>query len=261
MRSLNIIFVSVLLLTLFLGAVYGFAQVNGQSSGFVQYKVAFNSSENPALSVSATVNESAQPANQAGFIDLTLGISFDSTSLTYSKDVNSSSLPEVFPYLPAITNQSLSYAFHGYLIDAKLVNAGQVQVTFNGTVYSGTKYLFSFSATNSSSVNSLTGNGDIICLPSDLIDTAQISLNQTGTVTATLLSTDLPLNSVSVKVNSVGVSLFGVLLAAVVAIAALTIFRKVRENKRSNQAEEERRKEEGTENEGADEDKPSYWVD
>lgn len=127
MRSPNVIFASFLVLTLILGAIGSFAQVKGQSSGFVQYKVEFSSRENSTLQVFAVINESVQPTNQVGLIDLTLGISFDSFSFAYSKDVNSSSLPEVFPYLPTVTNQSLSYAFHGCTAAGKLDNVGQAR--------------------------------------------------------------------------------------------------------------------------------------
>ena len=261
---MNVIFVSFLLLTIFLGAVGSFAQVRGQSSGFVQYSVALGSKENPTLQVSGLVNESVQPAGQAGFIDLTLGVAFNSSSFVFSRDVNSSSLPEFFPYLPTITNQSLSYAFHGYSATVGLVNEGQVQVQFNGTVYSGTKYSVSFSLSNSSNESPITGVGDVVCLPSGLIDTVQLSFNQTGTISATLVSTDLPLNSASTDVNPVGISIFGVLVIIVVAIAVLAIYSRARKNKSMNQADE-RETDQGDSAEGESgekqEEKPSYWVD
>ena len=261
MRSSNVIFISVLVLTLLSSAFGGFAEVKGQSYGYAQYKVALNGIENSTLAASAVVNETVQPTNKAGFIDLTLAASFDSSSLSYSKIVNSSSLPEFFPYLPAVTNQSLSYTFRGYSVTAKLDNVGQVPVTFNGTVYIGTKYLVFFSVDDSSKANSVTGNGNITCLPSDLMDSVQLSLNQTGTVNATLLSTDLPLVAASTGVNPVGISLFGVLLVAAVAIAVLAIYRKVRQNKGTNQTEEDESRQENAEKKVGDEDKPPYWVD
>jgi hypothetical protein len=263
MRLSKIIILAVLTLTLFFGSTANCLLV-GPSSGYIQYKIAFANSKNSSLPITAVVNETVQPTGQAGFVDLTLGILSNFANFTYSRDVNASSLPEIFPYLTGLTNQSISYQIRGYALTASLVNAGQTTVTFNGTSYQATKYLVSFSATNSSSENSFSGSGDVICLPSDLIDTAELSLNQTATVNVTLLSTNLSLTGAASGINPVGASLLGVLLIAAVAIAAPTIFRKVKENKHKDQANEseaEKSQESSSDQEKGDENKPSYWVD
>jgi hypothetical protein len=262
MRSFKII-TAILTLTLLFGAAANFALANGQSSGYVQYQVAISSSEKSALPITAVVNETVQPTGQTGFVDLTLFISSNAENFTYSRDVNSSSLPEIFPYLPALTNQSLSYEVKGFSIRASIVDAGQVAVTFNSATYQATKYLVSFSAVNSSSAKSFYGNGDIISMPSGLIDTVQISLNQTASVNLTLLSTNLSLNAPADSINPVGASLLGVALIAAVAIAAPTIFRKTKKNKSKDQtqdSENETGKESSEKHEDEGE-KPSYWVD
>ena len=63
-------------------------------------------------------------------------------------------------------------------------------------------------------------------MPSGLIDTIQLSLNQTATVNATLLSTDLSLNAPASSINPLGASLLGIAITASVAIAGPTIFKK-----------------------------------
>lgn len=264
MSSYKIVIIAILTLTLLFAAAANFALANGQSSGYVQYKVTISNPENSILPITAIVNWTAEPAGQTGFVDLTLVISSATANFSYSRDVNSSSLPEIFPYLSGLTNQSLSYEIKGISFTANLVNTGQVPVTFNGTAYQATKYLVSFSAVNSSSAKSFSGNGDIISMPSGLIDTVQLSLNQTASVNATLLSTNLSLNAPASKINPLGASLLGVALIAGVAIAAPTIFKKVKENKRSEQTQDSETKtsQEGdVKQENEDEKKPSYWVD
>ncbi|HMK94053.1 MAG TPA: hypothetical protein VK536_01505 [Candidatus Limnocylindrales bacterium] len=258
----KIIVLVVLASMLFFGSLANCVLV-GPSSGYVQYKISFTSSKNSSLLINAIVNETVRPTGQAGFIDLTLGVFSNFANFTYSRDVNATSLPEIFPYLTGLTNQSFSYQIRGYALTASLVDAGQTTVTFNGTNYQATKYLVSFSATNSSSENSISGSGDIICLPSDLIDTAQLSLNQTATVNVTLLSTNLSLSGAASGINPVGASLLGILLAAAVAIAAPTIFRNAKKNKQKDQAEEsdgDKDQKSSSDQEKGDE-KPSYWVD
>jgi hypothetical protein len=215
------------------------------------------------LPITAVVNETVQPTGQTGFVNLTLFISSNSANFTYSKDLNSSSLPEIFPYLPALRNQSLSYEVKGFSITASIVNSGQVAVTFNSATYQATKYLVSFSAVNSSSAKSFYGNGDIISMPSGLIDTVRISLNQTASVNLTLLSTNLSLNAPADSINPVGASLLGVALVVAVAIAAPTIFRKAKKNKSKDQTQEsenETSRDSGEKQEDEGE-KPSYWAD
>ena len=72
-------------------------------------------------------------------------------------------------------------------------------------------------------------------MPSGLIDTVQLSLNQTASINATLLSTNLSLNAPAGSINPVGASVLGVALVAAVAIAAPTIYtRKEEKTRRAN---------------------------
>jgi hypothetical protein len=268
MRSLRIIIVSMFVLTLLLGVAANFALASGPSSGYVQYKVNVSGQENSVMPISApfstTVNWAVQPSGQSGFVDITIALSSDISNLSYSRVVNASSLPEIFPYLSGLTNQSLSYQIQGFSINANIVNSGQVSTTFNNTSYQATKYVVSFSAVNSSSATSFSGNGTIISMPSGLIESVQLSLNQTASVDIVLLSTDLSLNAQAGSINPLGASLLGVALIAAVAIAGPTIFKKTKDNKNKKQAQNNETKppqESDAKQEKEDEKKPSYWVD
>lgn len=264
MGSLSFLSVAILMSMLVVGAAASFVLATGQSSGYVQYKINIINPDDPASPRTAIVNESAQPTGQTGFVDLTLSLSSTAMNFTYSKDVNSSSLPEIFPYLSGLTNQSFSYEVQGLSITANLVNTGQVPVTFNGVTYQATQYLVSFSAMNSSSMKSISAYGNIISMPSGLIYTVQLSLNQTTSVNVTLLSTNLTLTDPSSSVNPLGASVLGAGVIAAVAIAAPTIFKKVKHNKTNDQDqtnEVRANQENDSEQENRDEKKPSYWVD
>ena len=262
MHSLKIVAATLLMLTIIFGVGTSFALTYGPSNGYVQYKVAANGSASNFKSISGIVNESAQPTGQTGFVNLVLGITSTVANLTYSKNINTTSLPEIFPYLPTVTNQSLSYQTEGISISANLINAGQTSVTFNGTAYQATKFLIAFSAVNSSNALSFSGNGSIISFPSGLIDTVQISLNQTASINATLLSTNLSLNAPSGNINPIGVSILGVALSVAVVIAAPTIYKREKKKHEGQTREDENKnsQENDVKKENEDE-KPSYWVD
>ena len=262
MHSLKIMVAAFLVLTILAGAGTSFALTYGPSNGYVQYKITASGTSGFFQSVSGFVNESAQPTGQTDFVNLTLGISSIAENFTYSRDVNTTSLPEIFPYLPAITNQSLSYQTQGISISANLINEGQTAVTFNGVTYQATKFLVSFSAVNSSNALSFSGNGTIISMPSGLIDTVQFSLNQTASINATLLSTNLSLDAPTSSINPVGASVLGSALVVAVAIAAPTIYKREKNKGHEEQTREDENKtgqESDTKQE--DEKKPSFWVD
>lgn len=265
MHSLKIVVVDFLVLTISFAMGTSFALTYGPSSGYVQYNVTASSSSSAFPSVSGVVNETVQPTGQSGFVNLILGISSSEANFTYSKVVNTTSLLEIFPYLPAITNQSLSYQTQGISISANLINAGQTPVAFNGTTYQATQFLISFSAANSTNDLSISGNGSVVTFPSGLIDTVQLSLNQTASINATLLSTNLSLNAPAGGINPVGASVLGVALAAAVAIAAPTIYRREEKKKKHEEqtrnAENENSQKSGEKQEDTNEEKPSYWVD
>ena len=236
----------------------------GPSSGFVQYQVTVSSPEKSVACFTTFVNETAQPSGQSGIIDLTVAISSAASNFTYSRDVNSSSLPEIFPYLPALTNQSLSYQVDGFSIQVNLVNKGQVAVIFEGTSYQATNFLVSFSATTSTASTSFSGDGNVTSLPSGLIDTAQLSVNQTVSVDAALLSTDLSINAPASSISPAGVSLLGIALLAAIVVAVPAIFKKAsskKHNKQNQENETNNSQESNETKENQNDQKPSYEVD
>ena len=93
-------------------------------------------------------------------------------------------------------------------------------------------------------------------MPSGLINSAQLTLNQTTTVNVTLLSTNLPLIDPPAGINIVGASMFGGAIIAVAAITALAVYRRTKNRKSSTQAQAS-----GTETNQDSGSKPSYGVD
>lgn len=262
MHSFKILLTAFLVLTVLAGIGTSFALTYGPSTGYAQYKITAIGTAGFFQSVSGFVNESAQPSGQTGFVNLTLGIYSTAENLTYSRDINTTALPEIFPYLPAITNQSLSYQTQGISISGNLINSGQTAITFNDVTYQATKFLVSFSAVNSSSALSFSGNGSIISMPSGLIYTVQFSLNQTASINATLLSTNLSLDTPSSSINPAGVSVLGATLVVAVAIAAPTIYKREKNKVHEEQAQvDENKTDQKNDIPQEDEKKPSFWVD
>jgi hypothetical protein len=255
MGSVKIFVAMLLSLMLLIGVVY--AVDFGPSSGFVSYQVTVSSQENSVASFTTVVNETAQPSGQNGLIDLTLALSSAASNFTYSRDVNSSSMPEIFPYLPVLTNQSLSYQVDGFSIQLNLVNKGQAAVVFDGTSYQATNFLVSFSAATSTASlasTSVSGEGNITSLPS----------NQTVKVDATLLSTDLSINAPASNISPEGVSLLGIAIVVAIVIAVPTIFMQALRKKHNKQPQENETKNSQENNEtkeNQNDQKPSYQVD
>jgi len=262
LHSFNKLIIIAFISILFIGANSASAQpIIGQSTGYVQYNISITGFDDHLLLEDFLVTESVSPTGQPDFIDVTLSLSSESTNFTYSRVVNSTSLPMLFPYLPGLTNQSFSYAMQGISISASLDNTGQTPVTFNDNTYQATKYLVSLSATNNSKVVSAQGN--IVSMPSGLIYSIQLSFNQQS-VELTLISTDLELNQPQSSVDPLGASILGGGAILAVAIAAPTIFKKIKHNKpkQPTKTSQTKNKQENHENSNKeDENKPSYWVD
>lgn len=263
LRSFNKLVILAFISILFIGANSASAQpIIGQSAGYVQYSISITGFDDHLLLEDFLVTESVSPTGQPDFIEVALSLSSELTNFTYSRVVNSTSLPMIFPYLPGLTNQSFSYSMQGISISASLDNTGQTPVTFNDNIYQATKYLVSFSATNNSKTVSAQGN--IVSMPSGLIYSVQLSFNQQSSVDLTLISTDLELNQPQSSVDPLGASILGGGAILAVAIAAPTIFKKIKRNKpnpqtKTNQTKNNQESDKNSNKE--DENKPSYWVD
>jgi hypothetical protein len=247
------------LLALGVSANFAFAASNPVQC-YVQYRVTVNNQGDSTASRTVTVNESAKPTSQNGFIAITLALSSSKANFTYSRDVNSSSLPEVFPYLSGLANQSFSYQVHGVSISANLVNKGAVPVSFNSKSYDATNYQVSFSAMNSSSGKSLSASGSLVSMPSGLIYSVQLLINGTTSINVQLVSTNLPLTDSPSSANTLGVAMVGAGVFGAAALAAPTIFKRVKHGTSAKNNIPINADETKTQPENGDE-KPSYWVD
>jgi hypothetical protein len=219
------------------------------TSGYVSYEVMVSTQVTPNP-VNFVVNESSSPTNQNGFDKITLGLSSSMQNLSYSKLVNTSSLPEVLPYIPGIiTNQSISYSTHGVSLSAQISNMETAPISFNGTSYAGQKYSLSLSLTNSSSGQTLTASGTALAFPSGLLYSVKIqNSNDTDSVNVQLLSTSLPLKDPTSSASTAeGAAMVG---AGILAAAAIAIPWKFR-----------RKKSVAASSGSNSESKPSYWVD
>jgi len=155
------------------------------TSGYAAYSV--HVTQNGTARTIA-VNESVTPSSNAGKSILLVTVEAASSNFTYSHIINSSSA--LFPYLPAIANESYSHAGKSYNVTASISKQGTSQVTFQGKAYTLTNY--AFSAKIDSAKGSRTISGSVSAFPSDLVYSASAQVNKTSVV-ATLTSTSLPL--------------------------------------------------------------------
>ena len=157
------------------------------SSGYVAYNVQVTQN---GTTRAASVNESVTPSSSPGESIILLTVEGTQSNFTYSRAVNSSLT--LFPYLPAISNQSYSYSNSSYTVSAKISQQGTSQVTFQGKAYTLTDY--AFSADVGSANGSQTITGTISAFPSDLVYSATAQSNSTS-VAATLTATSLSLSA------------------------------------------------------------------
>ncbi|MDG6898984.1 MAG: hypothetical protein JRN12_02450 [Nitrososphaerota archaeon] len=206
-----------------------------QESGFVTYKVTLTGASGQHVLI---VNETAGPAVEAGFSDLTVELTAGQQNLTYSKLVNSTS--SLLPYLSTLSSQAFSYTngtSRGFSANFSVV--GTTTVTFHGSQYTLTEY--SFSTSGSYGNRSLSVNGTLETFPSSLVYSAAVSLGNVS-VQAVIQDTDLQLaqssaTSPSATAVGAGIGVSGFALAA-------ALFVRRRDRKSRSQRE-----------------KPLHWVD
>jgi len=157
------------------------------SSGYVAYNVQVTQN---GTTRAASVNESVTPSASESIVLLT--VEGTQSNFTYSRAVNSSLT--LFPYLPAISNQSYSYTNSSYTVSAKISQQGTSQVTSQGKAYTLTEY--AFSADIGSANGSRTITGTVSAFPSDLVYSVTAQANSTS-VAATLTATSLSLSGAS----------------------------------------------------------------
>lgn len=226
-----------LALSLFLlaaGSMLAIAFAASPDQGFVAYSATL--SNNGSVLKTATINESSAPASQSGFLTLTFNLVSGNSHLSYSKVVNGSALPTVFPYIPAsvLTNQTFSYSRGDISLNAHLTNAGQSQITFNGNNYQASNYQVALSATNSSSGKTLSASGNMQLAPSGLLYSLDVQVNSTATLQVQLIGTSLSLASPSSSTSTtMGIAIVGAGVIGSVALAVPSFF-KMRKSRRGN---------------------------
>jgi hypothetical protein len=206
-------------------------------SGFAAYSVQVNSR---GSSRNLTVNESISPTSNAGFDRLILKVASGSWNFNYSRSVNSSL--DLFPFVPAISNQSFSYSSGSSRVSADVTQNGTLSVSFQGKTYQLTSLSFRASFSTSNHTGSLAGV--LYAFPSGLVYSLRTSFNATTSFSATLQSTSLPLNAAASSSSAAQIASAGLGAGAVLSVVGLSL--GVRSRRRKGQPA------------GA---KPDYWVD
>src|SRR6266516_3951657 len=105
---------------LFIVAVPGSTVTIGPTQGHVEYKVTIINQG--ATVASFFLNETAQPTGQNGIVLVTANLLSTVRNFTYSRALNTSSFPEVFPYLLGIRNQLLSFHLYCFSLTLRIFN-------------------------------------------------------------------------------------------------------------------------------------------
>src|SRR5947208_4228445 len=215
---------------LLIGAVQGATVTIGPTQGHVEYKVTITNQG--ATVASFFLNESAQPTGQNGIVLVTANLLSTVRNFTYSRALNTSSFPEVFPYLLGISNQSLSYHAYGVSLTLHIVNTGNTQITFNGQSFQGTSYQVTASATYASATASVSANGTIVTMPSGLIYSVHLESINSYSVQMQLEETNLALVDPSNSSNlPIGIALVSLGLLGAAVFAAPSILRDSKANR------------------------------
>src|SRR5437016_9795945 len=227
---------------LLVGVVHGANITIGPTQGHVEYRITLNNQTSTLASF--LLNESAQPTGQNGIVLVTANLLSTVRNFTYSRALNTSSFPEVFPYLLGISNQSLSYHAYGVSLTLHIVNTGNTQITFNGQSFQGTSYQVTAS---------VSANGTIVTMPSGLIYSVHLESINSYSVQMQLEETNLALVDPSNSSNlPIGIALVSLGLLGAAVFAAPSIFKRLKSKPATAPA---------TSDEPGGEEKPSYWVD
>ena len=235
---------------LLIGVVNGANVAIGPTQGHVAYRVNLN---NQGTTIASFIlNESAQPTGQNGIVLVTATLLSASRNFTYSRALNTSSFPEVFPYLLGINNQSLSYHAYGISLTIRIFNAGSTSITFNGRAFQGTNYRVTGYVSYPSLTAAVSANGTIITMPSGLIYSLELGSTNSYSVQMLLQETNLALDAPSNTSLPVGIAFVSLGLFGAVVFAVPSIFKKLKPKREATPGKPE---------EPAHEEKPSYWVD
>ena len=235
---------------LLIGMVNGANVTIGPIQGHVAYRVNLNNQGKTIASF--ILNESAQPTSQNGIVLVTATVSSASRNFTYSRALNTSSFPEVFPYLLGINNQSLSYHAYGVSLTIGVFNAGSTPIMFNGRAFQGTSYRVNGAVSYPWLTAAVSANGTIIAMPSGLIYSLELGSTNSYSVQMLLEQTNLALDAPSNTSLPVGIAFVGLGLFGAAVFAVPSIFKKLKPKREATAGKPEK---------PGNEEKPSYWVD
>jgi len=125
---------------------------------------------------SLVVNESVAATASASQDRLAVGIVYEGSDLNYSRSINSSA--DVSPFLPAISDQSLSYASGSTTATVSVTKNGSDPVQFHGSSYTLTSY--SLAADLTANGTSQTIAGAVAAFPSGLVYSVKLAAQVPG---------------------------------------------------------------------------------
>ena len=223
----------------------------GPTQGHVEYGVTISNQGSTVASF--FLNESAQPTGQNGIVLVTANLLSTLRNSTYSRALNTSAFPEVFPYLLGIGNQSFAYHAYGISLALRIVDTGNSPVTFDGQTFQGTSYHVTGSVTYPSTTASVSANGTIITMPSGLIYSIQLEAVNSYSIQMQLAETNLPLvNPSNTSSLPIGIALVSLGLLGAAMFAAPSIFKRLKSKRAASPSGGDPPR---------DEEKPLYWVD
>lgn len=153
----------------------------------------------PNQTVSLTVNETVAQSSTKGLATVSLQVISSNANLSYSKLVNETN--KLLPILPALGTRSIQLAKGNASLSASITQTGKQSVTFSGANYNLTNY--SFNIVVKTAQKSGTANGELSVFPSGLVYSVSVDINGSRSISAHLLSTNIPLGaSVSSGSNS-----------------------------------------------------------
>lgn len=164
-----------------------------------------------------TINETVSSTSNPAWDVLTIALTGQNWSLSYSRSVNSTH--KFFPYVPSVANQTLKFNGTNYSILVSLQKNGTKDIQFNGNTYTLTTY--SFIAEVNSKMYQGVLHGEVDAFPSNLLYMATLS-SKNVKLTVQLVSTNIPLNLPSASAQEQAASII-IGVGAVVAVVAGSI--------------------------------------
>lgn len=156
------------------------------SYGYASYRLTYTSYGSTHV---VLLNESLSPTSNPNLSLLTVTAQGSGWNLTYSVAVNSTLNP--FPYLPPITNRSITYEAAGLVFEFNISDLGAATIVFGGQTYRGELYAFQGELAVNETAYSVAGN--ITVFATRLIYSLEAKLGSDGFFELSLVSTNLPL--------------------------------------------------------------------